>query len=689
MEAKPVETAKPPPEAAKPEPKPATAAAPAPASPTPTDQAAKPAAPPPEKEAPAEEAMIISTQERFLPGSEPHSPGTWGRAFTDPRNLRQAPGTVGALGLIRVASADLGPPGLLRFSAYGDYFSSENFPVLNAADVRSSGTFAISYVPVDFLEAYLSYSASANTNSLTSPRLIEALGDVNFGLAAAHEWFPGLRAGVDARLLTFPGVGSQDIRTYALGFAPSALVTYDCRSLSPSFALRVHVNAGYIFDGTGDLVRQHTLTAGEEFALGINRFNRFTFGAALESPLPVLAPFVEYSLGFPVGVPDWTLVSPDGTNVAVAASMPQRIGFGGRLTAFRDFTLTAGAELGLAQTVGLGVPATPPWTAFLAASFTVDPVARGETKLVETVRERRAEAAAAPPKTARVEGVVVDAATKKPVPGVIVAMVGAGLPPVATEPDTGRFLTHELPFGPVRLQASKDGYKEASRELLLEPGKSETVELSLEQAAKKARLLVAVTAGKKKIPATLQLHGAQEQQVPVPETAKDPVPVEVAAGHYQVNVTSPGHLAQARDVQISENAEMPLQFDLQPEPKKKLVIVEKNKIQILQQVHFATGKATILADSGPLLAQVVDAIVANDLKKLRIEGHTDNKGNKATNLKLSQDRATSVADWLAKAGIDRARLDTAGFGDTRPIAPNMTARGRELNRRVEFLIIER
>ena len=68
---------------------------------------------------------------------------------------------------------------------------------------------------------------------------------------------------------------------------------------------------------------------------------------------------------------------------------------------------------------------------------------------------------------------------------------------------------------------------------------------------------------------------------------------------------------------------------------------------------------------------------------------SDNKGNKAKNLKLSQDRAASVADFLEKVGVDRSRLDTAGFGDTRPLAPNMTARGRELNRRVEFIILER
>src|SRR6185369_5861732 len=102
----------------------------------------------------------------------------------------------------------------------------------------------------------------------------------------------------------------------------------------------------------------------------------------------------------------------------------------------------------------------------------------------------------------------------------------------------------------------------------LEPGKNETVELALDPAAKKARFLIAVSEGKKKIAATVAMRGAQDQQAQVPEGAKEPVPVEVAAGHYEVSVTSPGHLAQARDVQVSENAEMALQFDLQKEPKK-------------------------------------------------------------------------------------------------------------------------
>lgn len=120
-----------------------------------------------------------------------------------------------------------------------------------------------------------------------------------------------------------------------------------------------------------------------------------------------------------------------------------------------------------------------------------------------------------------------------------------------------------------------------------------------------------------------------------------------------------------------------------------LVVFKEDKIEILQQVHFEFGKATIMADSFSLLNQVVDAIVTNGVKKIKVEGHTDNKGGKDKNQKLSEDRAKSVADYLIAQGIDQSRLESVGYGDTRPVAPNLTARGRELNRRVEFIIVER
>ncbi len=669
-----------------------TQPAPAPA-PVPHEHAPQPqpqAQPPAE---PALDAAGVTSQERFLPGTEPHSPGTWGNPYNALANLRQTPSEDGSIGLLHLSSADLGPKGILRFSATGEYFSRKDFPVLTAVNTRTAGTFALSFVPLEFLEAFLSYSATANTNSQSSPRLIQSLGDVSVGVKGAKKFaggaLKGLHAGLELKLQTFSGVGNQDVRNYAVGFAPRVLATYDLREQFPKIPARLHMNMGAMFDGSGGLVSTHKLVAAEEYALGVNEFHRFTFGVAVEAPLPVATPYLEYNLGVPLGVPNGMLDGPDGVAVPVDAVMPQTLTLGFKVTAIRDLTVGLAFDLGLTRRVGLGVPAVTPFNFVFNAAFNVDPFQRGQTRLVETIREGPKVAAKEEPKTGKVSGTVVDAQTHKPIPGVIVAMVGAGLPPVASDADSGRFLTHELPSGTVKLAARKDGYKEAQREVTLEAGKTASVELALEQEARKAAFLVTLMTKKKPVPGSVYFKGVQPQQAAMTEANKEPLRIELLPGKYEVNAIAPGYLAQTREVQISEGAEMVVAFDLVPEPKKSLVIIKDNKIEILQQVHFASGKATILADSFPLLAQVVDAIVKSDIKRVKVEGHTDNKGAKAKNQELSEQRAKAVGDHLAQSGIDPSRIETAGFGDSRPVAPNLTARGRELNRRVEFVILER
>ncbi len=652
------------------------------------------ASPAPSKTAPAAaqptepEPVIISTQERFEPGTEPPSISTLHNAWTDPKNLRHTPSALGGVGLLRVAGADLGARGLLRFSATGEYFDSGNFPVRGAQNTRTAGTFAVSYVPLEFLELSAAYSLSANTNSRSSPNLIQALGDVSFGVRASRQWARGFWAGVDLRAMSFSGVGNQDVERYAFGFAPRVLATYDLRQINAKIPLRTHGNVGVILDGTGDLVRTTRLNAAEEYALNVNRYNRLGLGLGVEAPLPAVTPFLEFNLAYPLGVGDEGLVAPDGQTVSAASAAYKTFNLGVKVTAVRDATFTVGAEFGLTRAVGLGVPATPPFNLFFSAAYTVDLLGRGGTRIVETVRERKVDAPVAA-RTAQVSGVVVDAETRKPIPGVLVTVPGAGLPPVATDMEKGRFLTHPLPAGPVRIAVQKEGYRLVEQDLTLTAGETSAVELALEPMARPALFTISTTSKKKPVAATLRLQGPKNQEFATSESATAPAKLEVPAGRYTVNVTAQGYLAQTRDVQVSEGSTLELSFDLEPEPKKKLVEVKENKIEILQQVNFGVGKAIILPDSYPLLAQVVDAIVRNDIKRVRIEGHTDNQGNPELNLQLSKDRAQAVAAHLIKAGIDASRLEVEGFGDTRPIAPNLTPRGRELNRRVEFVILER
>jgi outer membrane protein OmpA-like peptidoglycan-associated protein len=123
----------------------------------------------------------------------------------------------------------------------------------------------------------------------------------------------------------------------------------------------------------------------------------------------------------------------------------------------------------------------------------------------------------------------------------------------------------------------------------------------------------------------------------------------------------------------------------------KSVRVTETEIVILEQVQFKTGSAVILPESDDLLRQVAAVLTEHpEIKKLEVQGHTDNRGGKAYNQKLSERRSASVKKWLVERGqIDPDRLSSQGYGLTQPIDDNTTAEGRQKNRRVQFRITEK
>ncbi len=117
------------------------------------------------------------------------------------------------------------------------------------------------------------------------------------------------------------------------------------------------------------------------------------------------------------------------------------------------------------------------------------------------------------------------------------------------------------------------------------------------------------------------------------------------------------------------------------------VTVQGQAIVIDGVVRFKTASASLLPASMPLLLQVASALKAASTLSIEIRGHTDDVGNAAQNIRLSQRRAETIRAVLIKAGVKPARLISTGLGPTRPRATNKTAQGREQNRRVEFLIL--
>src|SRR5439155_1526649 len=115
-------------------------------------------------------------------------------------------------------------------------------------------------------------------------------------------------------------------------------------------------------------------------------------------------------------------------------------------------------------------------------------------------------------------------------------------------------------------------------------------ELKMESEVKKAVIELVVASKKKPLTAAVAFVPHQEGQEPqaagTAEANKDPVKVEIAPGSYTVNVTADGYLSQTREIAVGPAAVLPLAFDLVPVPKKVLVVLNGDKIEILQQVHF-------------------------------------------------------------------------------------------------------
>lgn len=102
-------------------------------------------------------------------------------------------------------------------------------------------------------------------------------------------------------------------------------------------------------------------------------------------------------------------------------------------------------------------------------------------------------------------------------------------------------------------------------------------------------------------------------------------------------------------------------------------------------INFETGKSNIKPESVPIVNQIVEMLQQNPELKISIEGHTDNTGNAASNQTLSENRAKSVMDAIAAKGINKNRISSKGWGQTKPIADNKTEDGKAKNRRVEIV----
>jgi outer membrane protein OmpA-like peptidoglycan-associated protein len=124
-----------------------------------------------------------------------------------------------------------------------------------------------------------------------------------------------------------------------------------------------------------------------------------------------------------------------------------------------------------------------------------------------------------------------------------------------------------------------------------------------------------------------------------------------------------------------------------PEPTPQEDCQERlNRVLTRNEILFQVDSAALTPEGLPLLSELAQVAAACPAFALRVEGHTDDTGDPAANMSLSEQRARTIVEGLAALGIDPARLTAVGMGATRPVADNRTEEGRRANRRIEIIV---
>ena len=152
-------------------------------------------------------------------------------------------------------------------------------------------------------------------------------------------------------------------------------------------------------------------------------------------------------------------------------------------------------------------------------------------------------------------------------------------------------------------------------------------------------------------------------------------------------------IADLEDACPNERGE-PNAFDHTKHGCPREVRVTTGEIVILKQIRFKFGESSVDQTIDPLsddlLTEVRDVILQHpEIEVIEVQGHADDVGTADFNQKLSKARADAVAKWLVRKGIDKKRLVARGYGANHPVAPNTTDEGRQRNRRVQFVIVQR
>lgn len=649
----------------------------------------------------------------------------------------------GSSGGVHMLDASPGVADSFRMQLALSYFDVPEFLRPDDEHRRISSLLSLALVPSEYLEFHMALQSQANRNRRGDPQLLQVLGDFTLGAKVGFHLQPWLALGLDARVLLFNPVAGTGFMWRATGVGAQALVTADLRSLSHPLPLALRANFGYLYDNSAHLVERieeqrvqafgaqserGQLSRIERFGLGINRVDRATVGLGLELPFQIaqdfwLRPLAEVSLAWPVNRQGYECEGPSDTSAQLArrsgpdgclkgrrlAAMPSSATVGVRLLPpLPGFALLLAADVGLG---GVGtfvreVAPNPPYNIWLAASYGFggdDPPQALPTLSASPTAPATPMTLVSPP---RIDGLVVSQGLGVGIANAVVRYPGRLLTAQLTDSE-GRFISYGMPPGPVEIAISHPDYESRTcvAQIPADPAAAMNADDDSDSSAGQDWPRVPLRCELVSQPRDGALSGrlADEEGQPIVGASVElsgPVSFALTTdqggdfrrthlprGAYVVRIDADGFLLKLAKVDVPAGGVGELQLSLQRKPRQAQVRVTQREVRIRRQIQFHANSAQISERSHGLLQEVADVLLRNpQLRRIEVQGHTDNLGDPEFNQQLSAARAEAVCEWLENAGVGEERLEPRGYGDTHPLVPNITDHNRAINRRVQFII---
>ena len=610
----------------------------------------------------------------------------------------------GAAGLFTTTLPDAGGKYTFRFKLHTDFFRKEGFIYESQQagpdqHARVRGGVAMSFSPFEWGEVFLSVNSQANRNAREQAArqdadAIFALGDLDFGIKGAHR-FKKYGIGVGGQVGVGLLSGSERLLTSGANVWFDGLFSLDIRYLTKSkFPFRFTTNLGWIYDSSLNIAPFHRVSDDVSrevlrFSLGANH-NRLRMRYAVDFPIRLgkerqfgIDPILEWS--WDVSTEEQTPAF--GRENAEPSPMPrssQWLTLGVRANVVSGLHLEAAADIGLVSPNFEFGPPVPPWQVMLGLGWSFDPMP--VVKEVEVPTEAPPPPPEPTPIEGRIVGQVVDP-SGTPIPDARVVFPGLTTTTILTD-QSGSFTSFRFPAGQVPVQVMVGDQVVAESTAEVANGQDTTLTIQLETAPAPPTGVVNGTvtdASGAPVQFSMQVTG-QGVDESFDSTPGGLIALELYVGDYSGTITAAGYKSKSIRFTVPEGGEIQLSetLELDKPPETPKVNASRKSIRLKGGIRYdGTSVSTRSHDGLDQLAVFLNA--HPEYEVIQINVHTDDRGNPG---RRSQDRADAVKAYLVGKGVSPDRVVAKGYGDSRPVAVNLTSAGRAKNNRTSISVKE-